>query len=40
MNLKKKILKSSSSFISALVAMGVFVQEVQAKTPANTLVMA
>ncbi|MGF7158038.1 ABC transporter substrate-binding protein [Bartonella heixiaziensis] len=40
MNLKRKILKSSSSFVSALIAMGMFVQQVPAKTPADTLVMA
>ncbi|WP_336288051.1 ABC transporter substrate-binding protein [Bartonella sp. CB60] len=40
MNLKRKILKGSSSFVSALVAMGVFLQQVPAKTPVDTLVMA
>ncbi|WP_336279446.1 ABC transporter substrate-binding protein [Bartonella sp. CB175] len=40
MNLKKKILKGSSSFISALIAMGISLQQVSAKTPADTLVMA
>ncbi|WP_273790729.1 MULTISPECIES: ABC transporter substrate-binding protein [unclassified Bartonella] len=40
MNLKKTILKSSSSLVAALMALGVVVQQVSAKTPANTLVMA
>ncbi|SQF96281.1 ABC transporter substrate-binding protein [Bartonella quintana] len=40
MNLKRKILKGSSSFVSALIAMGMFSQQVSAKTPADTLVMA
>ncbi|WP_273788087.1 ABC transporter substrate-binding protein, partial [Bartonella grahamii] len=40
MNSKKTILKSSSSLVAALVALGVVVQQVSAKTPANTLVMA
>ncbi|WP_019221371.1 ABC transporter substrate-binding protein [Bartonella senegalensis] len=40
MNLKKEILKSSSSFVSALVVLGVLMQQAPAKTPANTLVMA
>ncbi|WP_375650025.1 ABC transporter substrate-binding protein [Bartonella sp. OT172YNZD] len=40
MNLKRKILKSSGSLVSALMALGVVVQQVPAKTPANTLVMA
>ncbi|WP_336276472.1 ABC transporter substrate-binding protein [Bartonella sp. CB178] len=40
MNLKKKVLKSSSFFVSALVATGVFFQQASAKTPADTLVMA
>ncbi|EJF76062.1 hypothetical protein MEC_00171, partial [Bartonella alsatica IBS 382] len=40
MNLKRKILKGSSFFVSAIIAMGVFVQQVSAKTPADTLVMA
>ncbi|WP_212112870.1 ABC transporter substrate-binding protein [Bartonella queenslandensis] len=40
MNLKRKILKGSSSFVYALIAFGMFVQQVSAKTPADTLVMA
>ncbi|WP_396584147.1 ABC transporter substrate-binding protein [Bartonella grahamii] len=40
MNLKRKILKSSGSLVSALMALGVVVQQVPAKTPTNTLVMA
>ncbi|EJF95332.1 ABC transporter substrate-binding protein [Bartonella elizabethae] len=40
MNLKRKILKGSSPFISALMALGMVVQPVLAKTPADTLVMA
>ncbi|WP_175868844.1 ABC transporter substrate-binding protein [Bartonella gabonensis] len=40
MNLKKKILKRSSCLVSALMALGMVVQQVSAKTPANTLVMA
>ncbi|WP_375620511.1 MULTISPECIES: ABC transporter substrate-binding protein, partial [unclassified Bartonella] len=40
MNLKKTMLKSSSSLVAALIALGVVVQQVSAKTPANTLVMA
>ncbi|WP_375626530.1 ABC transporter substrate-binding protein [Bartonella sp. MU37NMGALS] len=40
MNLKRKILKSSGSLVSALIALGVVVQQVSAKTPADTLVMA
>ncbi|WP_375653863.1 MULTISPECIES: ABC transporter substrate-binding protein [unclassified Bartonella] len=40
MNLKRKILKSSSSIVAALMALGVVVQQVSAKTPADTLVMA
>ncbi|WP_254474679.1 ABC transporter substrate-binding protein [Bartonella sp. B1098] len=40
MNLKRKILKGSSPFISALMALGMVVQPVSAKTPADTLVMA
>ncbi|WP_375618958.1 MULTISPECIES: ABC transporter substrate-binding protein, partial [unclassified Bartonella] len=40
MNLKRKILKRSSCFISAFIAFGIFVQQVSAKTPADTLVMA
>ncbi|WP_375657936.1 ABC transporter substrate-binding protein [Bartonella sp. CL436QHHD] len=40
MNLKKTILKSSSSLVATLMALGVVVQQVSAKTPANTLVMA
>ncbi|WP_375673868.1 ABC transporter substrate-binding protein, partial [Bartonella sp. TS82HLJMH] len=40
MNMKEKILKNSCSFVSAVLAMGIFVQQVSAKTPADTLVMA
>ncbi|WP_375672470.1 ABC transporter substrate-binding protein, partial [Bartonella sp. CL45QHWL] len=40
MNVKRKILKKGGSFISAVLAMGMFVQQVSAKTPADTLVMA
>ncbi|UTO27787.1 ABC transporter substrate-binding protein [Bartonella harrusi] len=40
MNLKRRILKGSSSFVSAVMAMGMFVQHVSGKTPADTLVMA
>ncbi|MCZ2204132.1 ABC transporter substrate-binding protein [Bartonella sp. A05] len=40
MKVKEKVLKGSSSFISALIAMGMFLQQVPAKTPADTLVMA
>ncbi|WP_017196595.1 ABC transporter substrate-binding protein [Bartonella birtlesii] len=40
MNVKRKILKRSSSFVSAVIALGMFVQQVSAKTPADTLVMA
>ncbi|WP_273718853.1 MULTISPECIES: ABC transporter substrate-binding protein [Bartonella] len=40
MNLKGKILKSSSSLVFAVIALGMFVQQVSAKTPADTLVMA
>uniref|UniRef100_UPI0035CF2405 ABC transporter substrate-binding protein n=1 Tax=unclassified Bartonella TaxID=2645622 RepID=UPI0035CF2405 len=40
MNLKKKILKSSGSLVSALIALGVVVQQASAKTPGDTLVMA
>ncbi|WP_208441494.1 ABC transporter substrate-binding protein [Bartonella raoultii] len=40
MNLKTKILKRSSSLVSALMAVGMVAQQVAAKTPANTLVMA
>ncbi|WP_455476414.1 ABC transporter substrate-binding protein [Bartonella sp. B17] len=40
MSLKRKILRGSSSFISALVVMGVSLQQVSAKTPVDTLVMA
>ncbi|WP_375700957.1 ABC transporter substrate-binding protein [Bartonella sp. AA23NXGY] len=40
MNLKKTILKSSSSLVSALMALAMVAQQVSAKTPANTLVMA
>ncbi|WP_375678703.1 MULTISPECIES: ABC transporter substrate-binding protein [unclassified Bartonella] len=40
MNLKKTILKSSSSLVSAFIALAMVAQQVSAKTPANTLVMA
>ncbi|CAK02140.1 ABC transporter substrate-binding protein [Bartonella tribocorum] len=40
MNLKKKILKSISSFVSTFMALGMLVEQVSAKTPADTLVMA
>ncbi|WP_254492934.1 ABC transporter substrate-binding protein [Bartonella sp. B1099] len=40
MNLKRKILKGSSPFVSALMVLGMVVQPVLAKTPADTLVMA
>ncbi|WP_375656975.1 ABC transporter substrate-binding protein [Bartonella sp. CM120XJJH] len=40
MNLKKKILKNSGSLVSALIALGVVVQQASAKTPSDTLVMA
>ncbi|UNE55022.1 ABC transporter substrate-binding protein [Bartonella machadoae] len=40
MNLKGKILKGSSCFVSAVIALGMIVQQVAAKTPADTLVMA
>ncbi|WP_208441490.1 ABC transporter substrate-binding protein [Bartonella raoultii] len=40
MNLKRKILKSSGSLVSLLMALGVVVQQASAKTPADTLVMA
>ncbi|UNE55023.1 ABC transporter substrate-binding protein [Bartonella machadoae] len=40
MNIKGKILKSSTSFVSVVMAMGMFVQQVSAKTPTDTLVMA
>ncbi|WP_375702217.1 ABC transporter substrate-binding protein [Bartonella sp. AA89HNZF] len=40
MNLKKKILKNSSSLVSAFIALGMIAQQVSAKTPADTLVMA
>ncbi|WP_455480446.1 ABC transporter substrate-binding protein [Bartonella sp. B12(2025)] len=40
MSLKRKILRGGSSFISALIAMGMSLQHVSAKTPAGTLVMA
>uniref|UniRef100_UPI0035CF2261 ABC transporter substrate-binding protein n=1 Tax=Bartonella sp. AP88XZML TaxID=3243506 RepID=UPI0035CF2261 len=40
MNLKRKILKSSGSLVSVLMALGMVVQQSLAKTPANTLVMA
>ncbi|WP_273756785.1 ABC transporter substrate-binding protein [Bartonella sp. MM73XJBT] len=39
MNIKRKILKGSTSFVSAVLALGIFVQQVSAKTPADTLVM-
>ncbi|GAA5097716.1 ABC transporter substrate-binding protein [Bartonella acomydis] len=39
MNLKRKILKERSSFVIVLLALGMFVQQVAAKTPADTLVM-
>ncbi|WP_175869151.1 ABC transporter substrate-binding protein [Bartonella gabonensis] len=39
MNLKRKILKSSGSLVSVLIALGVVTQQVSAKTPADTLVM-
>ncbi|MBB5073262.1 peptide/nickel transport system substrate-binding protein [Bartonella callosciuri] len=38
--MKKKILKGSTSFVSAVIALGMFVQQTSAKTPADTLVMA
>lgn len=40
MNMRKKMYKRSCSFISAFVALGMFSQQVLAKTPADTLVMA
>ncbi|WP_208441140.1 ABC transporter substrate-binding protein [Bartonella raoultii] len=40
MSLTRKILKRSSSFVSAVLALGIFAQQVSAKTPADTLVMA
>ncbi|WP_208441144.1 ABC transporter substrate-binding protein [Bartonella raoultii] len=40
MNIKRKILKNSTSFVSAILALGMFAQQVSAKTPADTLVMA
>ncbi|UNE55024.1 ABC transporter substrate-binding protein [Bartonella machadoae] len=40
MNLRGKILKRSSCFVSAVIALGMIVQQVSAKTPADTLVMA
>ncbi|WP_375617226.1 ABC transporter substrate-binding protein, partial [Bartonella sp. AP58NXGY] len=40
MSLKKKILKRSSSLVSVLMALGMVAQQVIAKTPPNTLVMA
>ncbi|WP_273760516.1 ABC transporter substrate-binding protein [Bartonella sp. ML70XJBT.G] len=40
MNRKRKILKGSTSFVSAVLALGMFVQHVSAKTPVDTLVMA
>ncbi|WP_273760520.1 ABC transporter substrate-binding protein [Bartonella sp. ML70XJBT.G] len=39
MNRKRKILKGSTSFVSAVLALGMFVQQVSAKTPVDTLVM-
>ncbi|WP_208433375.1 ABC transporter substrate-binding protein [Bartonella taylorii] len=39
MNLKK-ILKGSSSIFSAFITLGMFVQQISAKTPTDTLVMA
>ncbi|WP_375607284.1 MULTISPECIES: ABC transporter substrate-binding protein [unclassified Bartonella] len=39
MSLKRKILKRSSSLVSAFIALGMVVQQVPAKTPADTLVM-
>ncbi|WP_375623840.1 ABC transporter substrate-binding protein [Bartonella sp. TT119HLJHH] len=40
MNLKKKILQNSSSLVSAFIALAMVAQQVSAKTPADTLVMA
>ncbi|MET3590192.1 peptide/nickel transport system substrate-binding protein [Bartonella silvatica] len=40
MNFKRKLLRGGSSFITAFIVMGMFPQQVSAKTPANTLVMA
>ncbi|MFT4382853.1 ABC transporter substrate-binding protein [Bartonella bacilliformis] len=40
MNMRKKMYKRSCSFVSAFVALGMFSQQVLAKTPADTLVMA
>ncbi|QEE12616.1 ABC transporter substrate-binding protein [Bartonella krasnovii] len=40
MNLKRKILKNSGSLVSVLIALGMVVQQVAAKTPTDTLVMA
>ncbi|GAA5097690.1 ABC transporter substrate-binding protein [Bartonella acomydis] len=40
MNIKRKILKSSTSFVSAVFAMGMFALQVSAKTPVDTLIMA
>ncbi|ENN94461.1 ABC transporter, periplasmic oligopeptide-binding protein [Bartonella vinsonii subsp. berkhoffii str. Tweed] len=40
MNMKRKILKGSASFVSAVLTVGMLVQQVSAKTPADTLVMA
>ncbi|WP_208436135.1 ABC transporter substrate-binding protein [Bartonella phoceensis] len=40
MNVKRKVLKGSTSFVSALIALGMFVQQVSARTPVDTLVMA
>ncbi|ENN91267.1 ABC transporter, periplasmic oligopeptide-binding protein [Bartonella bovis 91-4] len=40
MNMKKKILKGSCSFVSVLMTVGMLSQQVSAKTPADTLVMA
>ncbi|WP_455473850.1 ABC transporter substrate-binding protein [Bartonella sp. B30(2025)] len=40
MSLKKKILRGSISFVAACMVMNASLQQVSAKTPANTLVMA
>ncbi|WP_142417190.1 ABC transporter substrate-binding protein [Bartonella massiliensis] len=40
MSLNKKIFKGSGSLVSVLMALGMITQQVSAKTPANTLVMA
>ncbi|GAA4665429.1 ABC transporter substrate-binding protein [Bartonella pachyuromydis] len=39
MNIKRKILKGSTSFVSAVLIVGMFAQQVSAKTPVDTLVM-